>query len=250
VTDPTEIRRLLCDTAAGYLRNPLRANGITCAICTTPVDGHRLCWPCAQTDNLPGTADLVVPLSYAIGGTQSGMLLRHYKDDPIPAVRARHTTVLRRLLYLALTGHERCLGAAVGTPVSRRIVVPSLRGRAGPHPLSVLAEQMHATTPGAPALQPAAAGTAPRRVSAEHFTLTGAVTGAHVLLLDDTWTTGSRAQSAALTLRGAGATAVSVMVLGRWLTPEFGHNRAFIAERLRADYDPDRCPVTGADCPD
>lgn len=39
------------------------------------------------------------------------------------------------------------------------------------------------------------------------------LTGHHILVLDDTWTTGSRAQSAALTLRAAGAAHISVIVV-------------------------------------
>jgi hypothetical protein len=42
-----------------------------------------------------------------------------------------------------------------------------------------------------------------------------AVPGARVLLIDDTWTTGSSAQSAAMALRRAGAHAVVTLVLGR-----------------------------------
>ena len=42
-----------------------------------------------------------------------------------------------------------------------------------------------------------------------------ALPGARVLLIDDTWTTGSSAQSAAMALRSAGADAVVTVVLGR-----------------------------------
>jgi len=69
------------------------------------------------------------------------------------------------------------------------------------------------------------------------------------LILDDTWTTGSNAQSAVLTLRRAGAEAVSVMVVGRWLSPNFGTTADFIKTRLQRDYDPDICPVSGGRCP-
>ena len=37
-----------------------------------------------------------------------------------------------------------------------------------------------------------------------------------MLLVDDTWTTGANAQSAAARLRLAGAERVAVIVLGRW----------------------------------
>jgi adenine/guanine phosphoribosyltransferase-like PRPP-binding protein len=73
--------------------------------------------------------------------------------------------------------------------------------------------------------------------------------GQHVLILDDVWTTGSNAQSAALAVRRAGAAAVSVLVVGRWLSPDRRGMADFIATRLHRDYDPDICPVTGGDCP-
>jgi orotate phosphoribosyltransferase len=75
------------------------------------------------------------------------------------------------------------------------------------------------------------------------------LSGRHILILDDTWTTGSNTQSAALTLRHAGADHVSVMVVGRWLSHTYGNNAEFIKTRLRRDYDPGVCPVTGGQCP-
>ena len=41
------------------------------------------------------------------------------------------------------------------------------------------------------------------------------VTGAEVLLLDDTWASGASAQSAAAALKQAGAGSVAVVVIGR-----------------------------------
>jgi orotate phosphoribosyltransferase len=41
------------------------------------------------------------------------------------------------------------------------------------------------------------------------------------LLLDDTWTTGASAQSAALALRRAGARSIVTVVLGRHINPQF-----------------------------
>src|SRR5262249_62149192 len=41
------------------------------------------------------------------------------------------------------------------------------------------------------------------------------VPGARVLLIDDTWTTGASAQSAAMALRTAGARSVATVVIGR-----------------------------------
>jgi orotate phosphoribosyltransferase len=43
-----------------------------------------------------------------------------------------------------------------------------------------------------------------------------------VLLIDDTWTTGSRAQSAAIALRDVGAVTIAVVVIGRHFDRGFG----------------------------
>jgi len=90
-----------------------------------------------------------------------------------------------------------------------------------------------------------------RVMSGDKFTVqpAGAVTDRHVLVLDNVWTTGSNAQSAALTLRRAGAAAVSVLLMiGRWLSSRNAVSARFIDE-LQGDYDPLVCPVTGGRCP-
>jgi adenine/guanine phosphoribosyltransferase-like PRPP-binding protein len=60
----------------------------------------------------------------------------------------------------------------------------------------------------------------------------------HVLLIDDTWTTGGHAESAALALRKAGAAQVSALVVARWLKENYGDNKRFIADLATQDYDP------------
>lgn len=52
----------------------------------------------------------------------------------------------------------------------------------------------------------------------------------NVLLIDDTWTTGANAQSAALALKAAGAGKVGVVVIGRHIREDYGDN----AKRLKA----------------
>jgi hypothetical protein len=70
-----------------------------------------------------------------------------------------------------------------------------------------------------------------------------------VLLLDDTWTGGGHAQSAVLGLRAAGATRVSLLVVARWIKPDFGNNPSFLRELAERDYHPGICPWTGGNCP-
>jgi adenine/guanine phosphoribosyltransferase-like PRPP-binding protein len=48
------------------------------------------------------------------------------------------------------------------------------------------------------------------------------VAGSRLVLVDDTWTTGARAQSAASALAAGGAEVEAVVVLGRVVTPVAG----------------------------
>ena len=243
------MRRALIQAAGGYLRNVVREPEVTCRVCATPVDGFDRCWRCQQHQRITGLADVVAPLTYAIGHTQSATLLRHYKDDPVRTVRERHSLIINWLVYLGITLHERCLAAAVGRPVSLRLAIPSLTGRPGLHPFAQIVQQMNAVSDTV-TLVPKPDAMCDRDINTK-FALEPQVRldGQHVLVMDDAWTTGSNAQSAALAVRGAGAAAVSVMVVGRWLSPGFGPTADFIKDRLQRDYDPGICPVSGDLCP-
>ncbi|WP_433391079.1 hypothetical protein [Micromonospora sp. KLBMP9576] len=48
------------------------------------------------------------------------------------------------------------------------------------------------------------------------------------MIIDDTWTTGSRAQSLAHALKTAGASSVAVVVLGRHIRPEHAASRPLL----------------------
>jgi hypothetical protein len=249
--DTAAVAQQLVRRAGGYLRNPIRETGVTCAVCTTPVEGFDRCFVCQSAYGATsGLADLVMPLTYGIAGAQSGFLLRAYKDNPDARVRQQQGLVINWLLYLAILVHEGCIGRRVGLAVARRLAVPSVRGRVGVHPFEVITRQMNATRE-SPRLAVSQVETGERVVSVDKFALDPEtdLTGQHVLILDDTWTTGANAHSAVLAARRAGAAAVSLMVVGRWLRPEFSHNAQFIKTRLARDYDPWTCPVTGGQCP-
>ena len=247
--DTTQMRDTLVRAAGGYLRNVIRQPRITCRVCAAPVRGFDRCWRCAQARHIAGVADVVAPLTYAVAGTPSAALVRDYKNHPARSVRERHSAVIKAPVLLAITRHERCIGHAAGLAVSCRLVIPSLTSRPGRHPFAELAHPMN-TACDAVALTPAADATCDRAIN-DKFVLQPAarLDGRHVLIFDDVWTTGSTAQSAALAVRRAGAAAVSVMVIGRWLNPDRRGTADFIATRLHRDYDPDICPVTGDECP-
>jgi hypothetical protein len=95
-------------------------------------------------------------------------------------------------------------------------VVPSGRGRPGPHPLQALAAP-YLARPWL-SLRPRPGGDPwARTLDPTRFQATGLPPGAAVLLLDDTWVSGASAQSAAVALKLAGAAAVAVVVVGRHL---------------------------------
>jgi hypothetical protein len=245
--DTAPVRDALVRNAGGFLRNMIRQPKITCRVCAAPVDGFDRCWRCEQARRIAGVADVVAPLTYAIAGTPSAALVRDYKNHPARSVRESHGAVINGLVRLGITRHEHCIGRAAKLAVSSRLVIPSLTSRPGRHPFAALAQPICS---GAVALMPAPDARCDRAIN-DKFVLAPAarLDGQHVLILDDTWTTGSTAQSAALAVRRAGATAVSVLVVGRWLSPDRAGMADFIATRLHRDYDPDICPVTGGGCP-
>jgi hypothetical protein len=231
----------------GFLRNVVREPMRTCRVCTTPVDGHDMCWRCREHLRVGGLADVVAPLTYALDGTESAAMVRNYKNHPLRRHRERCASIVGEVLRVALSLHERCLGVVVNRPISAHVVIPSLTSRLGIHPMVLIAESLGPV--GDVVLRPALDARCDRVVDGEKFTVDGAVIGQHILVIDDVWTTGSNAQSAVLALRRAGAAAVSVMVIARWLNPRHPLSARFIRERLGQDYNPLVCPVTGQCCP-
>jgi len=256
---PDAIARLsaaLVATAGGYLRNPVRQELVTCAVCATPVAGFRLCYQCQRRRGRTGLADATGFLTYAVAGRQSGYVMQGYKArPPVP----EHREIVTLLVLLGLARHAGCAvhaGAAehagasgeARVPVTHWATVPSLPAQPGEHPLHAIVSRL---APGCEV--PLAAADEvdyPRDLDPGHFRAAAPLpAGAHVLLVDDTWARGGHAQSAVLALRAAGAARVSVLVAARWINADFGGNAAFIRGLADRDYDPAICPWTGSGCP-
>lgn len=77
-----------CHANPDAFRNVVRDQS-TCRVCATPVHGYTTCWRCSEYRSEPGVADIVAPLVYAIGGTESAATLRNYKNHPNRARRER-----------------------------------------------------------------------------------------------------------------------------------------------------------------
>ena len=67
-----------------------------------------------------------------------------------------------------------------------------------------------------------------------------------MLLIDDTWTTGANAQSAAAALKSAGASKIAALVIGRHLHRDWSENDRRL-KALRSPFDWDACALHPAD---
>jgi hypothetical protein len=192
-----------------------------CATCRGPARADYLyCFHCGlQAESAPGLlADVVVPVSYAMKGGELAHDLWVYKSALAGAGRAQ--AALLALLLVFLRDHGSCAWRLAGGGAPTHLaVVPSTRGRHGPHPLQVLVAPALALPWVHLAIRAHQDPPDPddRYLSLDRFAVRQRLPRAQVLLLDDTWTTGSRAQSAAAALKLAGAVRVVVVVLGRHL---------------------------------
>lgn len=231
---------------APWLRAPLPAGPGCCAICRGPVrPGFRRCFQCSLHSAAAAgmLADTVVPVSYAVAGTAYARALWLYKSDAPqqPAARA----LLRALLLVFLHDHGRCVWARAGIAApSHLAVVPSGRGRPGSHPLRTLVEPYFALPWADLVIDPREPVQA-RELRPGRFRAPGRLAGAAVLLLDDTWTSGASAQSAAIALRLAGASRVAVVTLGRHVNPRDRDADSLTAVLAGRCFRADRCAVHG-----
>src|SRR5262249_21364588 len=155
---------------------------------------------CAQGS----VADVVVPVAYAIKGGPLAKLLWQYKSGgrrPGEDVADAAGAVLRALLLVFLRDHGSCVSRAAGmtgmSGPTHVAAVPTARGRPGSHPLRALVAP-YLRSPWAE-LTTRSRDEGTRDLDPGRFAAI-AVPGASVLLLDDTWTTGASAQSAAMAL--------------------------------------------------
>jgi hypothetical protein len=190
----------------------------------------------------------VVPIVYAIAGEPSAMVMRDYKDHPSAAVRELSEQVLAGVLAECLGRHSSCIEALVGAPIGARTTLPSLTFRAGVHPFSTLISECGLAVDDVLSVAPTA--TCHRVVTSDKFEVADpvSVTGRHVLVLDDVWTTGSNAQSAAVSLHRAGAAAVSVVTVARHINPKYPPTARFLEKHASTGFDPRVCPVSGQPC--
>jgi Phosphoribosyl transferase domain len=224
-----------------------------CDVCHGPAPpGKERCAACrtviAQVDH-PLT--LVVPISLYTtasgrlpGGGQLANLLWEYKDrrKPIPEVPWQVAALLARFL----AAHHRCLERQAGGGWELVATVPSTVGRNGQHPLRTALHRMSRFDQPreereVPLLRPGPAPLRESRADPDGFTVTEAVAGRRVLLVDDALVTGARLQSAAAALRAAGAVVVAGVVVGRLVLPRGATVERFWRRQRAREFSFDAC---------
>ena len=259
----TAFRDSVRERVGGFFRNTVRIPDWTCEVCTAPVDGYERCLRCHNdARSWDGElADIVLPLAYAFehtaahraqaGRHQSEQHMWSYKNVPPGPGCVSDLTLM---LATALHFHHACAATAVGAPWQAWAVVPSSRHhRAGDHPLEHLARAAGLGRPSSrlpDQVRLALAGQPgeDRDIREDRFLVLDPdiASGRHILLLDDTWVTGASAQSAAITLKRAGATAVTSLCLARWIKES--NTRVDVPgffATLSTPYDPLSGPVLG-----
>jgi hypothetical protein len=161
-------------------------------------------------------------------------------------IARRLTVEIAAVLWRFLAIHESCIARAAGAADFTIVTtVPSGdRARDPVHPLRRIVGELVGPTRERyePLLRRSALHVMSREVHAGKFEPARGLDGEPVLLVDDTWTTGANARSAAAALVGAGAGPVAAVVIGRHLNRRWQEND----RRLRGlgqPFDWNRCAL-------
>lgn len=124
------------------------------------------------------------------------------------------------------------------------VVVPST-DRPPPHPLVAVLDSLHLDVPLLPCLVRTASDLGFRRPSLVGYAVIDALRpGLRLLVADDVYTTGARANSAASALRAGGAHVAGLLVLARRVNPDRYESAAHLWARQTAEpFDWERSPV-------
>jgi hypothetical protein len=182
-------------------------------------------------------------------------VLMGYKESPVGEARRGFGRRVGLLFADFFSAHRSCLDVATAGDIDLIVPVPS-SSRPGPASLERvegLADLSVSTFGNGATWRPrllcrADGAIGHMRPDAQAFAVPAggrsAVKGARVLLLDDIYVSGARAQSAAAALRRAGATSVLIVPLGRAIRPaRIGRHALFLARQPPENGHGPRCVV-------
>jgi predicted amidophosphoribosyltransferase len=204
----------LTELYGNFLLGPRPGLGV-CQVCFTFTEGHDRCFVCGQRNS---ALDAVAPISYSVAGGQLHHTLAGYKRLGGDVARRLQVEVAA-VLWRFLAGHESCVALGASTTGFDVVttVPSSSRERDLGHPLRrIVGELVRPTRDRYERLLTRSPIEVPERTfSPGKYEVARPLRGESVLLIDDTWTTGSGAESAAAALREAGAGSVAAVVVGR-----------------------------------
>lgn len=211
-----------------------------CEQCFNLTDGFDRCYACTHCASV---LDVVAPISYSVAHEQLHHALACYKRLTGEVAR-RIGIQLAAVLWRYLDLHEKCVAQAAGTEAFPLVAtVPSGdRGRDEEHPLRWIVSEVVGPTRDRHErlLRRSPTEIAPRTFDPRKYEATRLLNGEPVLLIDDTWTTGANAQSAAGALRAAGAGPLAAVVIGRHVTRSWHENDRHL-HSLGQPFDWSRC---------
>jgi hypothetical protein len=203
-----------------WLVRPGFADVPSCVICRGPLtreESAHHCETCDLAGSTLGILTPVYPISLYCKPSALREVLTHYKpgrDAPVAAYGAILSDILRAFLDECSDGTWNVIGGW-----DSAVLVPSTRGQS-PHALSTVARHAGLAldedviySTGIPAVH--------RCYEKNVFRAAATVRGGRILLLDDVYVTGARAQTAATVLCEAGAHVIGVLVLGRRVNPSY-----------------------------
>lgn len=188
--------------------------------------GYQSCYRCAmhwmiQAPDIGDTCDLIVPCTVAVPPSRWYTAMFHYKRQ---AGWRRYAGVVAQVLHAWLGSHwSEVVGALDGAPTVVS-VVPSASAPM-PTPLAhvVMAQPLlKQVSTQAVSYVGESHDWKRRRLSPESFaTDSHVVSGKTVLLVEDTWVTGSTALSAAVAVRRAGAAKLALLSIARMANTDY-----------------------------
>ncbi|MBV9465110.1 MAG: hypothetical protein JO169_03245 [Solirubrobacterales bacterium] len=208
---------------SNFMLGPRPGPGV-CAVCFNLTAGYDRCYACTHGEPW---LDAVAPISYSVAHEQLHHALAGYKRLTGEVAR-RMRVELAAVLWRFLSGHEQCVARAASTDAFALVTtVPSGdRLRDDRHPLRwIVGELVGPTRQRYQRLIRRSTVEVPaREFHRDKYEATAGLAGQAVLLIDDTWTTGANAQSAAAALKAAGAGPIGAVVIGRHLNRGWHEN--------------------------